>query len=513
MRRASYREGLGFGALSAASVMLVALVTSVAVARLYGIDVVGRFALVSAPALALAYLSTLQEQAALVRAVAVLAPRAPRVTGLFYATLAFSTVLTVVVAAVVLAITWLLFDGPVGHPELFGPAVANTAAFVVLTNTAWNLDTLLSAFRAGRQLFWVRLNQALAYLVVAIALGIVAPTVWGLVAATAASWTVSLAHRLVAIRPFARARIARAELQAGVRALPELVRFGLTIAPRNIAGGLASQFGVWVLGSAGTVAALGAYSRAYLLSSRFLDFQFRISEMLFPTLVERRARGDGEGFDRALVDTMRVSSFALLLPAAAGGGAAAGVMSIFGAGFDAGAPALAVLLLIPALASLSGAQGQALIAAGRPGRASVVSVARAALTLAATVPLVLAFGAVGAAAGLAAGYGLELVWQQRLARATLQRPARELWPAHQGAALAAAYTAGFAVAHALDAALPRPAGVPVSLAAGALAYVTAFAALGGLSARDRRRLAELRAAWTRRRRRVVLGAAVKEGHG
>ncbi len=68
---------------------LLALVTSVIVARLYGVSAIGEFALAGAPAGAVWLLSTVREQPALMRRLTPLAPRDPLVTGLFAAVLSF----------------------------------------------------------------------------------------------------------------------------------------------------------------------------------------------------------------------------------------------------------------------------------------------------------------------------------------------------------------------------------------------------------------------------------------
>ena len=61
------------------------------------------------------------------------------------------------------------------------------------------------------------------------------------------------------------------------------------------------------------------------------------------------AEHDHDAFDRTLLDTARYAALALLLVGAAAGGAAEGVMHIFGPGFAAGSDALAILLVTPAL--------------------------------------------------------------------------------------------------------------------------------------------------------------------
>src|SRR4051794_31086421 len=79
--RPAYRRSAAYAVLTFGSTAALALVTTITTARLYGAEVVGEFALVSAPFLALVLLSSLREQAALVRKLASLPPRDPRVSG------------------------------------------------------------------------------------------------------------------------------------------------------------------------------------------------------------------------------------------------------------------------------------------------------------------------------------------------------------------------------------------------------------------------------------------------
>ena len=119
---------------------------------------------------------------------------------------------------------------------------------------------------------------------------------------------------------------------------------------------------------------MGAYNRAQTLARRLGEIDYRITGMLLPTMVERHVRGDQGGFDRALVDTVRYVAVFMLLPAAVGGGAADGVMAIFGAGFSPAANALALLLLMPALVSTMNVQSTTLLAVDRPWLTSAVGV-------------------------------------------------------------------------------------------------------------------------------------------
>jgi O-antigen/teichoic acid export membrane protein len=505
--RSSYRRGLGFAGLSTIALGAVGVVSSVAIARAFGVEALGAYTLVIAPGLALTFLSTAKEQTALIRMLSTLRAREPRVSGLFYATFTFSLALTTAVAALTFGVAYLVFHGPVDHPGLVPLIAADLAAQVLLVNTCFNLDSVLIAFRAGSELLWARLGQALAFPAVAVGLSFVSHSVWWLVAAGAASWALALAVRVASMRRFMRLRVPASELRDGFRALPELIRFGLRLAPGGIASGASSQLGVWVLGATGTVSQVGAYGRAWMLSSRLLIANTRITEMLLPTLVERREQRDEVGFDRALGDSIRYAVAALLLPAAVAGGAAHGVMEVFGPGFSAGADPLVILLLLPALAALQGIQGQTLLTAvGKPGTSTWISLARASITLVLTIPLTAWLGATGTALGLVAGAVLVLPVTIRQARRHVSAPISRWCGRRDLFAVACAYAGGFIAARAVDGALAGIPATAVALIAGSAGYALAFVLAGGVHARDRERLRDLIGSVARRRPLANLGA-------
>lgn len=489
--RASYSSGAGFGVLSFAVFAILAVIGSIVTARLYGIAVIGQYALVIAPVGAAWYLSSAREGAAFVRKLAVLEPRAPRCTGLFAAVSTFSIGLTLVVTAVALPVVYALFNGPIDHPSLFLPAAVSLAGYAVVTNTSANIDVVFSAFRAGRELFWIRLHQAVAFIALAIALSFARDDVWALVVATLGSSATSLAHRALAVRAFMAFRVPRNEIRQGFRELPELIRFGLKLVPGSLASGVCSEVGTWVLAITASVSALGAYSRASMLTNRLHEVHWRITEMLFPTLVGRRAGGDVGGFDRALVDTLRYCCAGLLLPAAAGGGAAASVMALFGPGFERAAPALAILLVVPAATALASTERAALLAVDRPWTTSAIAVVKMVVTVIASVVLTLWIGITGTAVALLAGAVVEVAWMGALTSRYLDAPLRVLWPRRERAALVLAYVAGFAAARAVISFLPGLAGLLPALGAGAVAFMVALLAAGGTNDRDRARAALL----------------------
>ncbi len=486
-QRPSFSNAFGFGSLSFAVSGILALGSSIFTARIYGIDVIGEFALAYAPTGAVWFLSSVREQPALIRLLAPLPPRSARVTGLFIPVFAFSVALTLVSSVVTAVATYLLFRGPIGHPELFAPAMVSLGGYLLFTNPAWNIDGVLSAFRAGRDLFWIRSHQMAAYLVLAIAASFFMPTVWGLILATVASWVTSLAHRIYVSPKWMRWSVPFAEIRSGFRELPHILRFGLKVTPGSLATGVSDQVGTWILGAYGSISAVGAWNRAWALSQRFVELNHRITEMVFPTLVERHVGEDQSGFDRALLDSQRYIAAAMLLPAAAGGGAAAGVMALFGPGFSNASTALALVLLVPAITTMTNIQSDALLAVGRPLATTALAGARMAATIPLTIVLTISLGVTGAALGVTLGACVQLGVQFGVLRAHLSQPMLRLWPIRQLVGIVAAYAGGFAAARLVDSLLPGFLGLLAALTAGAVAYVAVLLVVGGMLSRDRAR--------------------------
>jgi O-antigen/teichoic acid export membrane protein len=487
--RSSFSEAFGFGSFSFLIGGILGVATSIAIARLYGIDVIGEFALASAPTGLVWFLSTVRERPALIRALSQLEPRHDRVTGLFAAVFAFSFGLTTVVAAIAAGATYFLFNGPIDHPDLFVPAVFNLLVYLVFVNTCWNLDGVFSSFLAGRQLFWIRTQQGACYLLFA-AVGALALSadLWVLIGALTLSWATSLAYRLVLVPQWMKLWVPRREIREGFRVLPEILKFGLKITPGSLADGVSAESGTWILGSIGSIADVGAWNRAWTLGKRLLDMNYRMSEMLFPTLVERHAAGDRVGFDRAFLDALRYVSMALLLPAAVGGGAAIGVMDLFGPGFSRASTALALTMLVTPMMSMIVLETQALLAMDRPLLASFFSVGRMLITIAASIPLTVALGVTGPALGVAVGCVCQLGAQLFYVRRYLSGPVSRFWPKRCMAIVVASYGAGFLASRAVYAELPGTLGLLVALGAGSLAYVGCCVLGGALLPRDRERI-------------------------
>jgi O-antigen/teichoic acid export membrane protein len=489
--RGSYRAGFFFGGLSFVATIGLGFASTILTARLYGVDVIGDFALVCAPVSALWVLSTVKEQQALIKEITSLPPRDPRVAQLFAAVFTFSGALTLLIALIDVVACWFVFPGPLDAPQLLAPALVAIAGYVLITNTGWNLDSILSAFVAGRQLFRVRLSEALGFIVLAGVFGIAWKSVWGLVAATLGASLIALVHRVLVARHFASGRLSREEYRRGLRALPDLLRFGLRATPGQLAVGASQQGGIWAVGVVAPVAVVGAYSRALVIPQKVQQASMRITEVLFPTLVGRRAEGDGHGFDRALIDSIRYEVIGMLLLAAAIGGAAHSVLDLFGPGFSPAAPALVLLLFFPVLASISVTQTQALWAVDRPGLTSVVAGLRLVVTIVLLVVLTPKMNYVGPALALLAGMLVSIALCGLALRDHLARPLRATWPRRERLALLPAYAGGFAAAHLVERAAPSLAALPVCLAAGAGVYLAVLVLCGGINRRDRERIGGL----------------------
>jgi O-antigen/teichoic acid export membrane protein len=507
-KRGSYKAGFFFGALSFAATVGLGFVSTIVTARLYGIDVIGEYALVWAPVAAMWVLSTVREQQALIREITQLEPRHPRVTQLFAVVFAFSTALTVTVAAIAALACLFVFPGPLDAPDLLAPALVSIAGYTFVTNTGWNLDSILSSFVAGRELFWVRLTENASFIVLAIVAAILLDSVWGLVAATIGASAVALVHRVAVARPFVRASLTREEFREGLRVLPDLLRFGMKAAPGQMAQGVSQQGGVWAIGMVAPVAVVGAYSRALVIPRSLQQASMRISEVLYPTLVGRHSKGDSHGFDRAMIDSIRYEVIGMLMLAAAIGGAAHSVLGLFGPGFTQAVPALVLLALFPALASVTVTQTQALWAVDRPGITSLIAFLRLAVAIVLLVVLTPGMHMVGPALAMLAGFVVVIVCSGWVLRGHLARPLRATWPLREMLVLPLAYGAGFGAAHGVERLLPSAWALPLCLAAGALAYGLVFLACGGFNERDRRRLGEATAAL-----RARLGWGRKAGSG
>ena len=480
------RRGMGFAAGSFLANSFVSLCSAVLTARAYGIEVIGEFALVCAPWLTLIQFSSLGEQVAMGREVAVLPARDRRAAAVFFPVLAFSFLLTVAVAVPILLLGTATLRGPIDEPQLVLPAFVLAAAYILLQNTSWNVDALLAAYAAGRELFVARLTEAGGFLVLALLFRMLTDSVWGLTWATIASFAIALTFRLTVLPRYLTYRVGRSDLREGWHRLPRVLGFALWLVPGRFAAGITNQAGTWVLGAFGTTVAVGAFSRAANLTTRMNDASYRVGEILFPALVQRHQQGDREGFERILLRSLRPLAFGMLLLAAAGGGAAEGVMSVFGDGFGRAGTTLALLMLGTALWIVMTVTGQTFVAVGRPAVATSLSTLRMVSTVAAMIPATKAWGSEGVAGSLLFGVlvttTVQGIWLRRsLLSAAATRALLLVYARALGAGAPA-----FLAALALDRGLPGVLGTGAGVVAGVAVYGAALYAIGGITADDRR---------------------------
>ncbi|MFT4034178.1 MAG: polysaccharide biosynthesis C-terminal domain-containing protein [Patulibacter sp.] len=457
---------MSFAGLSFVASALIAVATSVLMARIFGIEVVGQNALALVPHGVLCLLSTVREQPAVIRRLTPLSPRSPTVSGVFYAVYSFSVLLTAVMTIVVGIGTIVAFNGSFDHPDLVVPALCYLVANLIIGNTSGNLDVIFSAFGDGQSLFKVRLSESLSFALLLVLAAQVTDTVWGPVCATIVSWFVALTYRVVLVGRWLDPRVASDAYRQGLRELPEFIKFGLKLLPGLLAEGASNQAGTWALGYASSTSAVGAYSRATGLSYRLNEASWRLSEMLLPGLVHSTAQDDFTQRDRRYALGLR-GSFTLLIAASAVlSGGAAGVMALFGDGFAEAATALAILCVVPAMRAITTSQADVLIAAHEPGLVSRKSVCGFVVVAAVTWPLTQAFGTTGAAASLLMGFGANAALGTWAMWSTVGVRARNHWPWPQRmstvAAFLAAASAGATAASHVPALWKLPVGASLS---------------------------------------------------
>ena len=492
--RSSLRTGMGFAASSFVANVIVQLFSSVLTARLYGVRTIGEYALVTAPWLTLIQFSTLSEQIALVREMSVLPARDVRVGRLFFPVLGLSMSLTAGVAVIVAVLSAAALRGPVGEAALVAPAMVVLIGYVLLENVSWNLDSVFSAFRAGRDLFFARLTQVVTFLVLSVGLRAVSDSVWCLALATVLSFGCSLTVRIVRVRRYL-AWVPLAEIRQGVRELPRLLKFSLQLVPGSIANGLSSQAATWLLGSMTNVRTVGAYSRAAGVAIRIQDAGFRMSEMVFPSMVERQHHDDVRGMRDDLSLSLRGAALPLFLLASVGGGVAGGALNVFGEGFDRADDAFALLLVAYSLTVISLMMGTVFLAQGKPTVSTLLVIVRSVVIVGLMFPAIGAYGINGAAGAFCAGYAVDVAIRGALVR-------RWVFVDGFGAVLrtaVAVVVAGvpaFLVARVVDTSLIQPIGLFAGGLAGAVVYVVVALVAGGVSREERARSL---AAYRRRR--------------
>ena len=415
-------RGMAHAVLSFGSTVVLGLLGAVLISRLYGVAVVGEFALASAPYVLVSQFSNLGEQYALIHRLSTERPDSSTSASLFSVVFAFSTGITLLSAAVAAPVAVLLLRGPADQPDLVGPALVLIAAYVLGANPAWNIDMLQTAFRSTGALLVGRFFDVGFLLLTSVVLAFVRErTTETLVLSTVITFTFTLLLRIAMARRVLTGRPTRASLREAVRELPALVRFGMPIVPGAVAQALTGQAGLWLISAVRSVTVLGAYSRANNLSGRLQEAGYRLSEVMLPGLSQACRGGDYAGAAASFSWWRRLVALGLGAACAPAAGAAVGLLAVFGPGFSTAALPLAIMLVGYATVVLSLVHSSLLLALERPGVVSRMVLLRCAVALALVGPLTLALGATGAALALTAGFLVEFA-------VILRRTDRELRP-------------------------------------------------------------------------------------
>jgi O-antigen/teichoic acid export membrane protein len=463
---------MGFAVLSFGANALFALGSAVVTSRLYGVDVIGQYGLAMTPWLLLVSLSTLSEQIAFVRTLATMRRGSDEATGLFFAVLTLSESLTALMSVPIMIVTTIVLRGPVDQPDSVLPALAIVAGYVVFENPAWNLDSVLSAFSRGRELFWCRLVTVVSFLVLSIVFYPMTESIWGLAIANVVSFALGLSARLFAVHGLISARPTHAAYRSGLRRLPGILRFGVSLLPGQFFIGMTLQAPLWLVAGSSGINEVGAYSRASTMAVRLNEASYRVNEMLFPDLVRRHNEGDLERFGGALERSIRLALTGLLLAAALAGGAAEPVMKVFGDGFSSAAGVLAFLVLAHVCYVVASIVGSAYNAAGKPQMNSKFSAIRFVVSLSLVTVFVRHHGITAAAAGFFAGHALELMVRVYWLRRSLGLRASRILGPSVLARFIVVYAGAFAASRAVAEVVSSPKlALPLALVAGGVSFV------------------------------------------
>lgn len=398
------RRALNVATLGSVANMALGVISALVISRIYGAAILGEYALAFAAVALLPVATSLSEQAAVVRLLALEPPRGERGSALMLATLTLSYALTLVIAPLVALGFGVYLHRAADLPSAVVPMVCLVAGYVVMDKLSWNLDGVLSAYVAAGPLAIASLLNFTVMTTAAILLALAEKSLWSLTIAYLLSSAVALGYRLWAVRPYLRWRVSLAAYRSGLKELPGIVRFGLRLLPGSISQQLTSQSPLWVLGATAPVAAVGAFSRAQSITVRIGDLNYRLAAVIYPSLVRRTEVDDGgKSFVADVVATLGRTFAPVLVLLCAAAGASRTVLSLFGQDFVSADVALAILLVATAISMAAMIFGEALTALNRGGTTSWGFVLGLVATLACLVPLTRSYGAGGAALAFLAG--------------------------------------------------------------------------------------------------------------
>ena len=439
-------RALNVAAIGSVANMAIGVVSALVISRVYGATILGAYALTYIVVALLAQATSLCEQPALVRLLAVEPERGERGSGLVLATMTLSYGLTLLAGPVVAGGTAYYLTHAAHLPDAVAPMVCLVFGFVFMDKLSWNLDGVLSAYRAAGRLAVANLLNSSILATAAIVLALLDKSLWSLTIASLISSAVALAFRLWAVRPYLRWRVPRDAYRAGLRELPGMVRFGLRVLPGSFSQGMTIQSALWVLGATVPVAAVGAFSRAQSITVKIGDLNYRLAAVIYPSLVRRAHIDDGgKSFVADVVTSLGRTFVPLLLVLCGAAGASHTIISLFGADFLSAADSLAILLIATGISTATMIFGEALTALNRPSLTSVGLVIGLLATLAPMVPLSRAYGATGASFAFLAGTVTSTVFLF----AALVRSVPGEWVRHRMTMRSVALVAGCALSYAL----------------------------------------------------------------
>ncbi len=477
-------RGMIDAGLSFSSSVLLGIISALLISRIYGIAVVGEFALLTAPYAMAMQFSTFGEQLAMVRSLSLESARSARTVSLFLVVLAFSTLLTTIATIISTLLAYALLRYVVHRADLFVSCVTMLLFYLFIGNVSWNIDRLLASIRATRALLGTRLVELVGVLTASILFGVLSPPdAWGLVWATVTAGTLALSVRVLVVRRLVTGRPTRESIRAASRELPDLIRFGANTVPGTIANGISGPAGTWVVGAVRSIDVLGGYSRAYNLASRLNEAGYRLGEVIL-TVLSAACQDERHDVAAAQFSRWRFSVITGLLAACVPlAGAGHGVLAVFGPGFAQTWVAFGVLLVAFAMSVLSVMHCEFLYALGSPKRVSQMWIARSVLTLATVAPFTLVLGATGTAISVGLGFLIELIGTmtsvERRLREKGQRTKRLPW-----ISLALATALSYLTARVVDAAVPSLAGTAIALTGGITVFLVVLVAYGVVRPRE-----------------------------
>lgn len=373
------------------------ILTAVVASRLYGIKLVGDFALVLAPWAVLVKISTIAEHLGFMRVAAVLPERSEELGALFAALLRFSTALTFATSVLTGVVTSLLYSGPIHRPHLIAPAIVLLAGYLCFDNVGWNLDTLLTSTRQNAALFWSRVSQSLSILCMTLLLSWWMPNIWGLTLGTLFGYVFPFVVRVPAALRVLPHRVSHEATVHARKEFRSLLHFSKDFIPNSWMSGISGQSPTLVLGAYSSQVQLGVFSRAFGITGRLQDIVYRMGANLITYLSRALVQGR-PAFVALARKTVLLTLLAIGLPVVILIAHARSVLRVFGSDFVSGGTSLRILAIAVLITSVCSAlTGVVVVSVHRATVLAWASAGSQLVGVVASFPLVHRWGANGAA--------------------------------------------------------------------------------------------------------------------